>query len=52
MTEMPKIELGQPGDPLLPYTHLLQVVDDLTSRGNPVARHGADGGVFFSNQGG
>ena len=52
MTEAGKVDLGQPQDPGSPYTHLLSLVEDLVRRGNRVARHGARGGVFSSNQGG
>lgn len=52
MTETGRIDLGMPEDEGAPYTHLLPVVEDLVRRGNPVARRGAEGGVFFSNQGG
>jgi len=52
MTETGKIDLGMPENPGAPYTHLIPLVEDLVRRGNPVARRGADGGVFFSNQGG
>lgn len=52
MTEASQIQLGQPENPALPYTHLVPLLDDLVRRGNPVARRGAEGDVFFSNQGG
>ena len=50
MTGTGKIDLGMPEHPGSPYTHLLPLVEDLVRRGNRIARRGADGEVFFSNQ--
>jgi hypothetical protein len=41
-----------PADPLLPYTHLVPLVQALVEHGNRVTKPGPDGELFAPSQGG
>ena len=51
MTDRVRIE-ADPADPLLPYTHLIPLVQGLLDHGNALTLPGPNGALFAPGQGG